>query len=64
MNHGVHIYLITMFWLGILSLICSAVRLVSDHPRVPKPVNIGTDVFGMLVAIVALAWVSVLLYSG
>lgn len=64
MNHSVEIYLTTMFWLGILSVVVRAIWLVSDHPRQQKPVNIGTDVFSMIVAIVMLAWVSALRAAG
>lgn len=64
MNHSVEIYLTTMFWLGILSVVIRAAWLVSDHPRQQKAVNIGTDVFGMIFYIVMLAWVSVLRYAG
>ena len=64
MNHSVEIYLTTMFWLGILSVVVRAIWLVSDHPRQQKPVNIGTDVFSMIAAIVMLAWVSVLRAAG
>ena len=64
MNHSVEIYLTTMFWLGILSVVIRAAWLVSDHPRQQKSVNIGTDVFGMIFAIVMLAWVSILRYAG
>lgn len=64
MSHSVEIYLTTMFWLGILSVVVRAIRLVSDHPRQQKAVNIGTDVFSMIVAIVMLAWVSVLRTAG
>ena len=64
MSHSVEVYLTVMFWLGILSVIVRAVWLVSEHPRPNKPTNIGTDVFGMIVAITMLAWVSVLRYAG
>jgi hypothetical protein len=62
-NHSVEIYLTVMFWMGILSVVIRAVWLVSDHPRQQKAVNIGTDVFSMIAAIVFLAWVSVLRFG-
>lgn len=63
MNSSVEIYLTVMFWLGILSVVIRAAWLVSEHPRPQKPVNIGTDVFGMIFSIVMLAWVSILRFA-
>ena len=63
MNSSVEIYLTVMFWLGILSVVVRAAWLVSEHPRPQKPVNIGTDLLNMVLAIVMLAWVSILRFA-
>lgn len=63
MTYSIQIYLTTMFWLYIVALVIRSIWLMSDHPRQQKPVNIGTDLFGMIFNIVMLAWVSVLRFG-
>lgn len=63
MTYSIQIFLTTIFWLNIVGLVLRSAWLISDHPRQQKPVNIGTDVFGLIFTIVMLAWVSVLRFG-
>lgn len=57
---NVETYLTVMFWLLLIGVVIRACWLVADHPRQQKPVNLGTDVFNLLVQVGFLVWVSIL----
>lgn len=58
-----HVYIATMFWVGVIGVILRAANLIADHPRPQKPVNIGTDVFSFIVSVLLLACVSILYFG-
>lgn len=54
---GIDNYITVVFWLGVLSVFVRSFWLCGQHPRTTET-TIGGDVFGMLLAIFFLVWVS------
>jgi hypothetical protein len=60
---GIDTYLTVVFWLGIVGLLVRSGRVIGKHPR-KEEVEIGADVFGLLMAIAFFVWVCVLKFGG
>ena len=41
-----------MFWLYVVTLVIKVFHLIEDHPRLEKPVNIGTDLLSLILNMV------------
>lgn len=54
---GIETYITVAFWMGIFGVVVRSLWLIGDHPRITRT-SVGGDVFGMLLTIFLLVWVS------
>lgn len=59
---GIDTYLTVAFWLGLLGILVRSGRVIGKHPREEK-IEIGQDVFALLLAIAFFVWVCILKFS-